>query len=459
MDELARIKQVAEDRHCFSRLVCSLCPDIFGHNLVKVGLLLGLFGGSNHQTSADRLHVRSDIHVLVVGDPGLGKSQMLRAVSQLSPRSVFVSANTTTATGLTVTVSKESGPSGKGNDVALEAGALVLADQGVCCLDEFDKIGCDYHCLLEAMEQQQVSIAKSGVVASLSSRCSVIAAANPVSGHYDASRTIAENLKMSSPLLSRFDLLFILQDKPEARHDRMLSNHVIRAHMATHDSMPPPQAGSTRFRPACEMEGDVSPLEQGIRDYFASGAVDIVPVDVMKKYVTYAREFVQPRLSGAAATVLQNLYLKIRERAQAENSIPITTRQLESLVRLAQARARIELRDRVSEADARDVVALMESSILQTFRTAHGTFDFSRRGMSLAKQAKSFIAELHRHADRRGSAIFELKDLRGVATRMNLNVTDFDGFVEMLNDQSFLLKKGPRLYQVQTHRSSMSQAF
>lgn len=219
VDELHQIREIAMDEDSFAWVVHSLCPAIFGHENVKAGLALGLFGGSrNDDNQKDKLSVRSDPHILVVGDPGLGKSQMLRAVSQISPRSVYVSANTTTASGLTVTVSKERGP---GNDVALEAGALVLSDQGLCCIDEFDKIGCDHHCLLEAMEQQQVSIAKAGVVATLSARCSVIAAANPVGGHYDSRKTISENLKMSTALLSRFDLVFILLDKPETEHDRM----------------------------------------------------------------------------------------------------------------------------------------------------------------------------------------------------------------------------------------------
>jgi len=228
-EELIAIREIATDPDSFAHVVGSICPSIYGHEHVKAGLALGLFGGSKAQEfSRDRLTVRSDPHVLVVGDPGLGKSQMLRAAAQVAPRSVYVSANTTTASGLTVTVSKESG--GGGGDVVLEAGALVLSDQGVCCIDEFDKIGCDSHCLLEAMEQQQISIAKSGIVASLSARCSVLAAANPCGGHYDNSKTVNENLKMPSALLSRFDLVFILLDKPEESHDRMLSEYIMQSH-------------------------------------------------------------------------------------------------------------------------------------------------------------------------------------------------------------------------------------
>jgi DNA helicase MCM8 len=242
------------------------------------------------------------VQVLVVGDPGLGKSQMLRAACALAPRSVYVSANTTTAAGLTVTVSKESGG---GGDVVLEAGALVLSDQGVCCIDEFDKVGCDAHCLLEAMEQQSVSVAKSGIVASLSARCSVLAAANPAGGHYDSAKTINENVKMSAALLSRFDLVFILLDKPDEAHDRRLSEYIMRAHAVEG------QPSATRFAAArggeaSRREGPSLEGANRVEEQFRRGAhAPPIPPDLLRKYILYARKYVHPRLTGEAATVLQ----------------------------------------------------------------------------------------------------------------------------------------------------------
>ena len=242
----------------------------------------------------------------------------------------------------------------------------MLADQGICVIDEFDKIGCDHHCLLEAMEQQQVSIAKSGVVATLSARCSVLAAANPVGGHYDCSKTVTENIKMTNALLSRFDLIFVLLDKPDAEHDQRLSRHIMKTH-GLHgkgaEAEVSSKTGERRSRGARRRTS--SDKHRMVHAYGGDGIENLderplISHDVLRNYISYARRFVHPKLTGGAATVLQKLYLKVRDDARGGDSLPITTRQLESLVRLAQARARMELHDSVRASDAYDVVSLME---------------------------------------------------------------------------------------------------
>ncbi|XP_066362627.1 probable DNA helicase MCM8 isoform X2 [Miscanthus floridulus] len=208
----------------FRRILQSFCPSIYGHELVKAGITLALFGGvQKNSMDQNKVPVRGDIHVIVVGDPGLGKSQLLQAAAAVSPRGIYVCGNTTTKAGLTVAVVKDS----MTNDYAFEAGAMVLADRGICCIDEFDKMFAEHQALLEAMEQQCVSVAKAGLVASLSARTSVLAAANPIGGHYDRAKTVNENLKMSAALLSRFDLVFILLDKPDESLDKRVSDHII----------------------------------------------------------------------------------------------------------------------------------------------------------------------------------------------------------------------------------------
>ena len=176
------IKQVASVDDTFKLIVNSISPGIFGNELVKAGLALSLFGGcQKYAEDKNRIAVRGDIHVLIVGDPGLGKSQMLIATNKIAPRGVYICGTYATSAGLTVTLSREKGS----GDYAIEAGALVLADQGTCCIDEFDKMRKEHQALLEAMEQQSVSLAKGGIVCTLPARASVIAAANPVAGHYE----------------------------------------------------------------------------------------------------------------------------------------------------------------------------------------------------------------------------------------------------------------------------------
>ncbi|KAG6458718.1 hypothetical protein O3G_MSEX011010 [Manduca sexta] len=199
------IQEIHASEDVFRLLVHSLCPTIFGHEPVKAGLILGMIGGTENENGS-----RSNPHILVVGDPGLGKSQLLQAAAHAAPRGVYVCGASASAGGLTVALGREAG-----GDFALEAGALVLADKGVCCIDELDKMTAYHSSLLEAMEQRRVSVAKGGVVCSLAARATVLAAANPAAGSYNRAKTVAENLKLNSALLSRFDLVFILLDKPD----------------------------------------------------------------------------------------------------------------------------------------------------------------------------------------------------------------------------------------------------
>lgn len=454
--ELYAIDEIHSEKNIFRLLVGSLCPTIYGHELVKAGLILGLFGGTHRfANDKNRIPVRGDPHILVVGDPGLGKSQMLQAVTHVAPRSVYVCGNTTTTSGLTVTLSKEAGA---GGDYALEAGALVLADQGCCCIDEFDKMGTQHQALLEAMEQQTISIAKAGIVCSLPARTSIMAAANPVGGHYNKAKTVAENLRMGSALLSRFDLVFILLDKPDEEIDSMLSEYVMALHAGKKRSL----GGGTPSQSTPQVAENDAARRQWDADKPVSEKLkvprgepfDPIPAVLLRKYIGYARKYVHPKVTDEASTVLQEFYLDLRRKHHTQDSTPITTRQLESLIRLTEARARLELREECSEQDAREVVEIMKYSMIDTYTDEFGQLDFQRSqhgsGMSSKSQAKRLIGLLQRRAEQTCNSLFSAQEIRQIAKDAGVLVRDFEDFLTSLNNQGFLLKKGPRIYQLQT---------
>jgi DNA helicase MCM8 len=486
------IREVIREKDPFAFLVQSSVPSIYGHELVKAGMLLSLFGGSPKQrigtdsggSASGTVAIRRDVHCLVVGDPGLGKSQMLKAFTNIAPRGVYVCGNTTTTAGLTVTVVRESS-----GDFALEAGALVLGDMGVCCIDEFDKMGADHGALLEAMEQQSVSIAKAGMLCNLSARTTVIAAANPVGGHYDKSKTVCENLKIALPLLSRFDLVFILVDNPDEARDRFISEHVMamfgmrsterngqpnrgplgnlngsnrkksqHRHSDTdgrrHRGNVPFSSGSSQI----EEVRSVEPLSSRLRSCVVK---DPLPPSLFRQYIAYAKAYVHPELSEAAKSVLQEFYLTLRKGAheQAADTTPITTRQLESLIRLSEARARSVMRTIVTESDARDVIEIMRESMLATLTDETGQVDLSRStGMSRSKDARKFVAALHAESQRMRSAIFDKASLKRIAQSIGI---DADGerfltLIETINYQGYVTKKGHGKYELQSSSFSLT---
>ncbi|XP_068042554.1 DNA helicase MCM8 [Anomalospiza imberbis] len=451
LKDLYAIQEIQAEENLFRLIVNSLCPAIYGHEIVKAGLALALFGGcQKFVDDKNRIPVRGDPHVLVVGDPGLGKSQMLQAVCNVAPRGVYVCGNTSTSSGLTVTLSRD----GTSGDFALEAGALVLGDQGICGIDEFDKMGNQHQALLEAMEQQSISLAKAGIVCSLPARTSIVAAANPVGGHYNKAKTVSENLKMGSALLSRFDLVFILLDTPNEDHDHLLSEHVMamRAGRRAARSSALVTRASSQEHSVLQATSDRPLLE---RLKISTGEnFDAIPHQLLRKYVGYARQYVHPKLSPEAAQVLQEFYLELRKQNQGADSTPITTRQLESLIRLTEARSRLELREKSTKGDAEDVIEIMKYSMLGTYSDEFGKLDFERSqhgsGMSNRSQAKRFVSALSSVAERTYSNLFDLQQLRHIARELQLRVSDFESFIGSLNDQGYLLKKGSRIYQLQT---------
>ena len=317
------IRELAKDPFIHNKLRGSLAPSIYGYGDIKEAVLYLLFGGVPKKLP-DGVTIRSEVNVLLVGDPGVAKSQLLQYVSRIAPRGLYTSGRGTTAAGLTAAVVRE-----KNGGMILEAGALVLADKGIACIDEMDKMRPeDRVAIHEALEQHTVSVAKGGIVATLNARAAVLAAANPSLGRYDPYRNLTDNINLPVTLLSRFDLLFIMKDIPEADADSRMSDHILTLHRLKSTPEEPP----------------LSP-------------------ELLRKYIAYAKR-IEPVLTEEAVNAIRQYYLKMRSlSASTESPVVITPRQLEGLVRLAESRARSFLRDRVEAEDAQAIIRLMTLSL------------------------------------------------------------------------------------------------
>ena len=322
------ILALSENPYIHEKIYRSIAPAIQGHDEIKQSISLLLFGGVD-KTLPDGTRLRGRSNILMVGDPGTGKSQILKFVSGLASRALYTSGKGTTAAGLTAAVIHDA----DSGAMTLEAGALVLADQGIACIDEFDKMDPnDRTAIHEAMEQHTVSIAKAGIVATLNARTSILAAANPTLGRYETSWTPQENIKLPFTILSRFDLVWVMIDTPNEERDKELARFILDMH----------QGKPTKTT------DETAPIPPGL----------------LKKYIGYANRNVIPQLSPEAAEAIEDFYVGLRKRAEGGAApVPITARQLESLVRLAEARAKMALRKNVTKEDGQAAVALMTASL------------------------------------------------------------------------------------------------
>ncbi|KAM7540209.1 hypothetical protein Aperf_G00000020343 [Anoplocephala perfoliata] len=499
LSDLYAIRGIAEEPNLFNLLIASFCPSICGRELVKMTILLAIFGGSPNSWSLHYPHSQNVVeetspdlsisseeegqliapsvadaisedasmrrcssHVLFVGDPGIGKSQLLRAAANVTPRAIYVCGNTTSAAGLTVSACRDS------TSFGLEAGALVLADQGICCIDEFDKISCDPATLLEVMEQQTVSVARGGYVCNLAARTSVLAAANPLAGQYDTSKSIYENVRIKCSLISRFDMIFILPDRPSDTFDRRLSEHVLALHMGRRGK-PEAFESSTSFSSDLNESNDAMtlddlPLESRLR--IGRKNRKLVPPHLLRKYVAYSKAYVHPKMNPEAAQFIHEFYLRLRKHRKGQRDLfQVTIRQLESLIRLSSARARAELREEITKEDAKDICDLM-------METGYGTSQSPGPGVSLVKKrsnasktgvaaTKRLLAGLQREASKSGgSRYFTTQEIAGIAAQIGLSGDDsilyqrcapggtLSILIDNLNHIGALLKRGADQYSL-----------
>ncbi|MCD6478789.1 MAG: minichromosome maintenance protein MCM [Candidatus Diapherotrites archaeon] len=344
-EEEKKIKELAKDPDIYNKLINSIAPNIYGHEDVKEAIVLQLFGGVKKTLPTQQ--IRGNIHILLVGDPGVAKSQILMSANAIAPKSIYVGGKTTTGVGLTATAVKDEFGEGSWT---LKAGALVLASGGIAMVDELDKMPAEERVALhEAMEQGTVSVAKAGIITRFKTDTSILAAANPKFSRFELYEPLVEQIDLPPTLISRFDLFFLIRDVLDKTLDTEIANFILRTH----------QAGE-KISQAQTQGKRLSKKEDEAIKRFIQPAIE---PDLLRKYISYARQHVFPVLSKEAMETLSEFYVKLREKGKEEGSYTATHRQLEGLVRLSEASARVRLSNVVEKQDAERAIRLLKRSL------------------------------------------------------------------------------------------------
>ncbi len=371
-------EMVARFNNPIEAVVQSIAPSIHGYPVEKRAVALQLFGGVTKHLPDDS-RVRGDIHLLLIGDPGTGKSQILQYVGNIAPRSVYSSGKGSSAAGLTAAAVRDD--FGEGNEWTLEAGALVLADKGLAAIDELDKMRSeDRSSMHQALEQQEISVAKAGINATLKSRCSLLGAANPRYGRFDPYEPIGQQIDLEPALISRFDLIFTIMDEQDDEDDEKLADHILQSNHVgqMRENL---DDGETLSDEAAEMATEIEP---------------VIDADMLRKYVAYAKNEYKPEMDEETKEEIKKFYTdfrKVGEDEEEEGSpVAITPRQLEAAVRLAEASARIRLSNEVTEEDAKQAVNILKYSLRDVgYDPENEEFDVDRFSSSMSTKERNKI--------------------------------------------------------------------
>eukprot|EP00633_Aureoumbra_lagunensis_P006907 CAMPEP_0197319000 /NCGR_PEP_ID=MMETSP0891-20130614/52974_1 /TAXON_ID=44058 ORGANISM="Aureoumbra lagunensis, Strain CCMP1510" /NCGR_SAMPLE_ID=MMETSP0891 /ASSEMBLY_ACC=CAM_ASM_000534 /LENGTH=405 /DNA_ID=CAMNT_0042809691 /DNA_START=757 /DNA_END=1974 /DNA_ORIENTATION=+ len=389
-----KIDQEANSANIYAKIAQAIAPEIHGHDDIKKSLLLQLVGGVA-QTLQDGMKIRGDIHILLLGDPGVAKSQILKYMSTISPRGVYTTGKGSSGVGLTASVTRDPLTS----EISLDSGALILADMGICSIDEFDKMDeYDRTAIHEVMEQQTVSIAKAGLTTTLNARCSILAAANPIFGRYSFTHSVNENLNLPHSLLSRFDLLFLLLDRPDVANDALLAHHVTYVHRY---KQPPPQYETT------------------------------FDMHFVRQYISQARQF-EPIITPNLLGTVVDIYVDRRQEGSTFSSTLMTARQLLSILRLSQALARLRFDDQVNLVDIDESIRLtyLSQKSLQTDKFDQNE-DYADSTSRAFDALRNFVAK-------NNTTVVGYQDAETAVTKSGIHANAFHSMVREYEDLALL---------------------
>ncbi|CAF9938746.1 MAG: MCM DNA helicase complex subunit [Alectoria fallacina] len=349
------IRTLSRDPQIVDKIIASIAPSIYGHTDIKTAVALSLFGGVSKEAQGKH-KIRGDINILLLGDPGTAKSQVLKYIEKTAHRAVFATGQGASAVGLTASVRRDP----LTQEWTLEGGALVLADRGTCLIDEFDKMNDqDRTSIHEAMEQQTISISKAGIVTTLQARCAIVAAANPIGGRYNSTIPFAQNVELTEPILSRFDILVVVRDTVDPAEDERLASFVVNSHGRAHPSASSIDANQN----AMESEHDTEMRDQQINGGEPKQEGEI-PQELLRKYILYAREKCRPKLYQIDQDKVARLFADMRRESLATGAYPITVRHLEAIMRISEAFCKMRLSEYCTSQDVDRAIAVTVDSFV-----------------------------------------------------------------------------------------------